>query len=290
MMKFKHIIITQFNLKNIGVGSTLNPTEWIEWNEYRFQFFEKYTLPSLLNQSVDNYTWVLFFDKDTPASCKHYITKWEKESNIEVAFYDGVDDFNENYTKLILELSKDYEWIITSRIDNDDAFHYKSIEAIQNNFIERDKVLIYLASGYVFDIKTKLLSHYYYFKSPFMSIIEKNDKNNFLGVYRYIHTKWPNSKFSIYKMILRKLGLKSKGTTIFLVDYPYWVQYIHNNLQNTFYRGVPVLGARNMKDYSSDSISRKGSVFSIFKYYNYYLWKTYLQGVIYKIIKPLYHL
>jgi len=141
--------------------------------------------------------------------------------------------------------------------------------------------LISLASGYVFDKNTKLLSHYFYFISPFMSLIEKIDDNNLLGIYHYGHTKWPNTKFSIWNLIKNREN--QNGISIkYLVDFPYWIQNIHNNLQDSFYRGLPVLKPENLKDFSSKEISKKGSLKSLPKYYNFYLWKMYFFGFLYK--------
>ena len=282
MNKFKHVVITQFNLKNLGVGNSFSDDEWLKWNEYRFVFFQENTLQSLLNQTNKDFIWLLAFDESTPKSCLHFIEKWKKIDNIEISFFKGVDNFNSSYKDVLLKVTKGYEWIITSRIDNDDAFHCKAIETIQNEFIEKDRHLISLASGYVFDKNTKLLSHYYYFISPFMSLIEKLGESEILGVYNYGHTKWPNTKFRFWNLIKNREHQKEFSIK-YLVGFPYWVQNIHNNLQNTFYRGLPVLNSIDLSEFSSNEISVKGSFKSILKYYSYYMWKMYLFGFLYKL-------
>jgi hypothetical protein len=52
-IKFNHFLITWFNLK--GISSELSNKDWERWNMYRFNFFQKYTLPSVLNQSNKNF-------------------------------------------------------------------------------------------------------------------------------------------------------------------------------------------------------------------------------------------
>lgn len=278
----KHFLITQFNLK--GVAKQTTEKEWLEWNEYRFKFFEDYTLKSLLNQSEKNFTWLIFFDNDTPKSCFNYISKWSKYDFLKPILVNGIKEFDKSYAQIVLDMSENTEWVITSRIDNDDVFHYSSIQSIQECFIKKDKQLLSLASGYVLNMESLKLAHYYYFKSPFLSIIERNNKGSFVGIYKYSHTYWPTIPLNFSKMIKGKYANLDENLPIYLLDKPYWIQLIHNNLQNTFYRGMPVVKSKNLKEFSIDINTNKLSIFSIFKFYNYYLWKRYVWAIIYKII------
>lgn len=278
----KHFLITQFNLK--GVAKQTTEKEWLEWNEYRFKFFEDYTLKSIVNQCEKGFTWLVFFDKDTPHTCLDYITEWSKYDFFKPVIVNGINEFDKSYTQIVLKMAKNTEWIITSRIDNDDVFHRCSIRDIQDAFINKDKQLIALASGYVLDMNSLKLAHYYYFKSPFLSIIERNSNETFVGIYKYKHTLWPNLPINFSKMIRGKYSNSNENLPIYLLDKPYWIQLIHNNLQNTFYRGLPVINPIDLRDFAIDFNSKKSSIFSVFKFYNYYLWKRYIWAILYKII------
>ena len=278
----KHFLITQFNLK--GIAKQTTDKEWLDWNNYRFKFFEDNTLKSLLNQSNMNFVWLIYFDNDTPKSCLKYISNWSSHDFIKPIFASGISEFNSTYRKRVIEMAGNEKWIISSRIDNDDVFHFDSINSIQKSFIPKDKQLISLASGYVLDMNNLKLAHYYYFKSPFLSIIERNDKESFIGIYEYPHTYWPKISINFGKMIKGKYADLNEDLPIYLLDKPYWIQLIHNNLQNTFYRGFPVLKSRSLKDFSIDINTKKSSIFSIVKFFNYYLWKRYLWALLYRVI------
>lgn len=279
----QHYLITQFNLT--GLVKFQDTRAWNEWNIYRFDFFKRYSLPSVLNQSNKDFIWFIFFDKSTPVECLRYIDELKQYKFIIPIIINGITEFRAECIKSLKKyLKKDYEWILTTRLDNDDALHYSAIDTIQNCFTPVDQQLIILASGYVCDFKTKKLSHYYYFKSPFLTVIERNNKDDIKGVFFHTHTEWPNLRFRLTRELKHLFIKEIKSKPIYIVDKPYWVQFIHNNLSNSFYRGVPVLHSLNLTEFGLPIKTEKGNFFSFPKYYNYYLWKRYIRGVILKNI------
>jgi hypothetical protein len=66
---FSHVLITRFNIR-VPCGE--RPTaEWKppskEWMLHRLDLFERYCLPSVASQSVQNFHWILLVDPNTPA-------------------------------------------------------------------------------------------------------------------------------------------------------------------------------------------------------------------------------
>lgn len=61
-MSIKHFIATRFNLKieewNTAKDGSVVLTE--KWLEERFNLFEKYCFPSVANQSIKNFYWLIF--------------------------------------------------------------------------------------------------------------------------------------------------------------------------------------------------------------------------------------
>lgn len=281
---FNHFLITWFNLR--GIGTEVSSEDWVSWNIYRFDFFQKYTLPSVLNQSNKNFKWLIYFDVSTPKEIIERIDMLDTISSIQIKFEDGVNGFMNNYISAIrVHINKDKPpWVITSRLDNDDALHENAIQAIQQYFLPRHEQLISLASGYTFDMKLRKMSHYYYFKSPFLSIIEKADSKHLKGIYYYEHTKWPGIEFNLNREFKAIFGNKMIEKPIYLVDKPYWIQFIHNNISNSFYRGLPVNKFINLKEFALEITNVKEPWLNFYKFYSYWRWKRYLKAIIFKIL------
>ncbi len=64
--KFKHFVITLFNLKLWTQDKNNVSTRTDEWLEKRFELFENYCLPSLKAQTNKNFVWLCLFDQFTP--------------------------------------------------------------------------------------------------------------------------------------------------------------------------------------------------------------------------------
>ena len=72
---FQHYLITRFNLKKEGWNLSKNniPVLTEEWLERRFKLFESFCFPSVKHQSNQNFTWLVYFDVDTPKTFKDRI-------------------------------------------------------------------------------------------------------------------------------------------------------------------------------------------------------------------------
>lgn len=282
-MNFTHYIITQFNLRDFPRSNNSDYESWIKWTKNRIEIFKKYTLPSILNQSIKNFHWLIFFDADTPDEFKPFIKELEKNKVVNACFSNGSNDFYTNYTQEIHKnICSSTKWIITTRIDNDDCLHKDAVRIIQSNFVEKDKYLISLASGYVHNLEDKTLSHYYYPMSPFISLIERY-KPQIKGIFSRRHTKWDELRLFIYKEIWFSWFNRKARTSKFILDKPLWIQTVHgDNIKNSFFRGVPVTRKKDLNMFAVKYNSTKQPFTIITKYYNYVTWKRYFKCLIVK--------
>ena len=185
-----------------------------------------------------------------------------------------------NYLEDIRELSTNTDWIITTRCDNDDCLEKDAINTIQDYYIPKDKFLISLASGYTLNINDNTLSHYYYPMSPFISLIESNDKKELKGIFYKEHTKWETLKLKIFTEMLKKNKM-----AIFALQKPFWIQIIHeDNVSNSYKRGLPVIKEKDLSDFGIGIITKGQSILNIPSYYNYVLWKRYFKSLIVRFI------
>ena len=111
--------------------------------ERPFKLFETYCLPSVKNQSNQNFAWLVFFDIDTP---KHYLNKIniiaENYDNFKPVFIDGFKELG-NELQLQIELIQVNidEFFIITRLDNDDIIHKNFIKTFKTYSFHNQKPL-----------------------------------------------------------------------------------------------------------------------------------------------------
>lgn len=280
-MNFKHFLITQFNLLQFPLGTEIKKgAEWIQWTRERIELFRNYCLPSLDNQTNKNFTWLIYFDEQTPDEFSWIIDELKSRSYVKVRFSKGNDGFMNDHISDIKLLSEGTEWIISSRIDNDDVFHKEAIKVIQEAFHLTDEFMISLTSGYTLNLQTLQMGHYYYPECPFISIIEKREKEELKSIFYKSHTHWDQLKLRIFDELLKK-----NRKTTFIIEQPYWIQLVHGkNVSNSEKRGFPVIKRKDLSAFSLAIKNHKQSIWSILSFYSYPRWKRYLKASIIKLL------
>ncbi len=100
----KHFLVTRFNLKhnNWKTGKDGQKVLTDTWLIHRFKLFEKYCLPSVKNQSNQNFIWCCFFDNSTP---QEYMVRIKKLStsynNFVPIFINGMAELHTALKKFI---------------------------------------------------------------------------------------------------------------------------------------------------------------------------------------------
>lgn len=189
---FQHFLITRFNLRNPKWDVTKNNESLLneDWMINRMWLFENFCMPSVVNQTNKNFTWLLYFDTTTSDNFKEIILKiTQNHSNISVFFIDGMPSFKGEIQEYILNNTKNYSHIITSRIDNDDCIHKDFINEIQLKFNNQDYQAIDIIQGYSLQIEPNfILGKKEHIFNPFISLIEKNDDPK--TVWENDHNMW----------------------------------------------------------------------------------------------------
>lgn len=284
-MSFCHFLITQFNLRNFPKSSHDDISRWADWTRERITLFKKYCLPAVKNQSEKNFSWLIYFDTNTPEEFKSFIEELKGDEFIKICYCDGNAEFYKSYMLEVMNrIPEKNEWIITTRLDNDDVLHKNAIAIIQKNFVEKDLYLISLASGYVLDLHRNVLAHYFYPMSPFISLIESVSKNN-VGVFLRPHAEWPSLRLFLWKEIYFGFFNRPKRPSRFILKQPLWIQLVHGkNVSNSFYRGLPVLSSRSLSDFGIETPTQKLSLKALPKFWNYVYWKRYFKCLVIKLI------
>lgn len=167
MKKFNHFILTKFNLARKG-GVALEP----EWLNHRFELFEQFCYPSVVGQTNQNFKWLVFFDSKTPELFKNKIREYSQYKNFVPVYAQGFGTISLLYKKTILEHLEDgAEYLITTRLDNDDAIFKDFVQTIQDNFNEQEFEFINFSNGYIW--YEHKINSYRYLANPFATLIEK---------------------------------------------------------------------------------------------------------------------
>lgn len=193
-----HYLITRFNLKSADWNHTKNGDEVLTdlWLEERFYLFENYCLPSVKNQTNQDFKWCVFFDEKTPQKYVLRISRITQDyPNFKALFIKGMESLTESFIKYIEESISDKDkLIITSRLDNDDIIHKDFVEIIQNYFVLEPNCIIDLRKGYQVTIESKqtqIRSIDFQF-NQFVSYVEEIDKP-IKTVMDKMHREWKNN-------------------------------------------------------------------------------------------------
>lgn len=174
MGKFEHFLLTKFN-KGLYTQSKQTRGDRKardEWMVHRIRLFEKYCLPSIKNQVNQDFKWLVLFDGKTPKEFRRKIEEYAQYKNF-IPVFDGW--FDRHIKKLI---RPETQYLITTRIDNDDAFHKNAIKKIQLHFTEENSgptrnLFLNFPIGYCLDDQTGQITLNGSKSNPFITLIEK---------------------------------------------------------------------------------------------------------------------
>jgi hypothetical protein len=212
-MNFQHLVITRLTIKLFY--EAFSP----QWLEERLRLFHTYCVPSMAEQTSDEYEWLILCDETTDPG---FIRGVEESRSL-------VPQLRVVYTSKEREvhipdalgplIKADTELLITTRLDGDDCFHAETIAVVQGyagafaRSSNRSWVLDF-PRGYRYDERNRRLYEVFWMYSPFASLFEKlRPGKRFLNVYRNHH----------------RLHLFSPAH--FDLSIPAWMQVIHGRAE-----------------------------------------------------------
>lgn len=152
-----------FNLKNLQP-----PRLTKEWIDYRMDIFMKYTCKSLINQTNQNFTTVVTYDKSSESLILDAINKYDKlPENI---------IFTAQGQSIVNHLIKDYDFFYQVRLDSDDMYHPTFIQQLLDYNPKKETQVLINQGGYVYDSENDRLAKWYYESPPFYTLIYNVDE------------------------------------------------------------------------------------------------------------------
>lgn len=252
-MGFRHFIITRFNLRidgpNVKMDKSGNEVLTNEWLSHRINIFNKYCLPSVAAQTNKDFLWLIYFDSTTDEATKQQnaLLEAKYQGLVRIMYADGNSDFMNRYANDVLSLcSENQEYVITSRLDNDDIIHKDFIKKIQENFSDQRFTAVNFVKILMFNPEIKNKLHIdYIFSNHFISLIEKITPEGIKGCYCKGDRHWGDND-------IRQIN-----------DKPYCVEIITDkNLLNSF-RGFPVLTKTDLSGFQLENSIMRNKILDI---------------------------
>ena len=225
----KHFIITRFNLKLWPHDKNRRLTRTDEWVKERFRLFETWCLPSIAAQTVKDFTWVLLFDRQTPAEevekVKAYQCLCPQIRALGVDCKENLHlDFKYTISEIATKLTKDSgeeDLVLTTYLDSDDALREDYVEKVQEVARRcKPNTFISFKNGVQLFEQLNIAFHLVYPENHFISYLE-SAKGNVNSVYLWSHVdinKHPDCE------------------VIFIDDKPMWMEVVHGiNVDNDIY-------------------------------------------------------
>jgi len=153
-MNFQHFLLTRFN---VGLQNTTY--DYDEWMQGRRLLFENITLPSIINQTEQRFSWLIFIDSQTPEKYLKYFREYPAQiipmdsSAIPPGTRDrqGVCPLAPSAAVEIRKRLHNANLVLTSRCDIDDGLKEDFFETIYRQKIQPGQCIVF-KQYFIFDI------------------------------------------------------------------------------------------------------------------------------------------
>lgn len=225
MTQTEHYILTRFNLRLWTKDKKRNHTRTEKWLNNRFELFEQFCLPSIINQSNKCFKWIVLFDIHTPDRYKEKIKSYEKICPQFCPCFIEADK-SRNFVRVFREeiqkrIDKGTNLLITTYLDNDDSLHKNYVQEMQDIKVEYPTFVSYVY-GIQYYTELNIATRIPYRNNHFISLIEPLDEHR---GFRTVHGYGSHVDINNFKNV----------KTVYYEDtmQDRWVEVIHDaNMDN----------------------------------------------------------
>lgn len=146
MKPVDHALLTRFNLPSPGAESLVRSQEG--WLRRRVQLFEEYCLPSVLAQTAQEHSWLVYFDPESPDWLMSKIAGWAATGRLTPRFTKAVsrDDLVRDLRAVTRARTGH---LLTTNLDNDDAIAVDFVARLQEAATSEPRTAIYFSQGLI---------------------------------------------------------------------------------------------------------------------------------------------
>lgn len=157
MSSLKHIIITRFNSIYSGTFKYALDETWIS---DRWELFRSHTVPSLIGQTNKNFLWLIECHPESPSLLRRLITASNSDLPANFAFV-----FDKRECLGMIKPLSNYDVVLCTRLDSDDALHRDAVKRIQESKLDVD--ILNFETGYQYDLLAGRVAILHRDSSPF---------------------------------------------------------------------------------------------------------------------------
>lgn len=226
---FTHVLLTRFNTR---LPDAAPPGD--DWMAERMRLFETYCVPSVRRQTATGFDWLIFFDAATPPPWRARMEAMAEPAGFRPVFLDGPFD-GEQASRAITDLGlRCTPYLMTTRLDNDDALAPGFVAAVQRAFRPRPLEFLNFPLGYQLAGGRVFLRPY--LASAFVTLVEEAGAEPWRTVHFVGH-------HLVGRYAVRQLP-----------SGPAWLQVVHgSNLANEV-RGIPIGGSGAARRFQLDGV------------------------------------
>lgn len=224
---YTHLVLTRFNAA-LGDAPSAKRLD-SGWLESRLEMFERYCLPSMGAQRPARFRWIVFCDAQSPEWFRDKMASFEP---LVTPLYVKGWLTDKRIASMLAEAKLvEAPYLITTRVDNDDALACGHLAAVQNSFREQEREFVTFPVG--MQLFRGHLYTVYWPSNPFLSLIER------VGARKQFTTV----------CCVRHDQVRSAGRIRNLRRTPQWLQLLHDDNLGNRLRGWPRLNSRSHPDF-----------------------------------------
>ena len=209
-----HVFLTRFNLPSEGAESLIRARE--DWLVQRVELFQRYTLPSMAAQTCRDFSWIVYFDPESPAWLKQLAASCA-DRGVFVPLYRTRVDPEALVADIRSVTGAQGRELLTTNLDNDDGLSNDFVARLQSAPVRGPRTAVYLRHGLI--------------KSPDGLFFRDDPVNAFCSV----REAWADEPLTCWtdwhNMLDRHMPV------IRVAGGPAWLQVIHTNNVSNRVRG-----------------------------------------------------
>jgi N-acetylglucosaminyl-diphospho-decaprenol L-rhamnosyltransferase len=215
---FDHFVITRFNVVDTYINNNTENRIRLSpgWLEERIDLFERYCFPTVAGQTDKDFIWLIYLDIETPAAHKSRIETLCATLPAARIQYCATYDIDLIRSDIIRLASPGCNWLVTTRLDNDDGLGSRFMEDLHATVVPGSKEAISFTNGLI-----ACEGRYY---------LSRQKSNAFLSLSE------PFQDFTTV-LVRRHNAMMSYATVREIEHAPAWMQVIHGRNVSNKVRG-----------------------------------------------------
>lgn len=142
-----HVLLTRFNLPSKGHESLVRAQE--NWLKNRVALFERYCLPSVAAQTCRDFSWIIYFDPQSPQWLLDWVEGHQRRGDFRPFLREevGPQDLLEDIAAVLGPRGGGE--LLTTNLDNDDSLSADFVSRVQAVASPGGRTAVYIGDGLI---------------------------------------------------------------------------------------------------------------------------------------------